>query len=97
MLRVAEATHVSDTGRHRKMNEDRWFVRAPLFGRRGRHGRRPAGEVASQIAIDVLEQGLPDGPGPRRGAPRRRWSSRPTRASTTPRASTPTAPGWARR
>ena len=64
MLRVAEAFHVSDTGRHRKMNEDRWFVRAPLFGVADGMGGAPAGEVASQIAIDVLEQGLPDGPHP---------------------------------
>lgn len=64
MLRVAEAVHVSDTGRHRKMNEDRWFVRAPLFGVADGMGGAPAGEVASQIAIDVLAQGLPDGPAP---------------------------------
>ncbi len=64
MLRVAEAFHVSDTGRHRKMNEDRWFVRAPLFCVADGMGGAPAGEVASQIAIDVLEQGLPDGPAP---------------------------------
>ena len=64
MFRVAEATHVSDTGRHRKMNEDRWFARAPLFGVADGMGGAPAGEVASQIAIDVLEPGLPDGPDP---------------------------------
>ncbi len=64
MLRVAEATHASDTGRHRKMNEDRWFVRAPLFGVADGMGGAPAGEVASQIAIDCLEDGLPDGPAP---------------------------------
>lgn len=64
MLRVAEAFHVSDTGRHRKLNEDRWFVRAPLFAVADGMGGAPAGEVASQIAIDVLEQGLPDGPTP---------------------------------
>ena len=64
MLRVAEAFHVSDTGRHRKMNEDRWFVRAPLFGVADGMGGAPAGEVASQIAIDVLQQGLPDGSAP---------------------------------
>ena len=46
MLRVAEAFHVSDTGRHRKMNEDRWFVRAPLFGVADGMGGAPAGEVA---------------------------------------------------
>ncbi|CAA9503964.1 MAG: Protein serine/threonine phosphatase PrpC, regulation of stationary phase [uncultured Solirubrobacteraceae bacterium] len=64
MLRVAEAVHVSDTGRHRKLNEDRWFVRAPLFAVADGMGGAPAGEVASQIAVDVLEQGLPDGPAP---------------------------------
>ena len=64
MLRVAESFHVSDTGRHRTMNEDRWFARAPLFGVADGMGGAPAGEVASQIAIDVLERGLPDGPAP---------------------------------
>lgn len=64
MLRVAEATHVSDTGRHRKGNEDRWFARAPLFGVADGMGGAPAGEVASQIAIEVLEDGLPDGTAP---------------------------------
>ncbi|MBA2350135.1 MAG: Stp1/IreP family PP2C-type Ser/Thr phosphatase [Solirubrobacterales bacterium] len=64
MFRVAEATHASDTGRHRKMNEDRWFARAPLFGVADGMGGAPAGEVASQIAIDVLEPGLPEGADP---------------------------------
>ncbi len=64
MLRVAEATHVSDTGRHRKGNEDRWFARAPLFCVADGMGGAPAGEVASQIAIEVLEGGLPDGAAP---------------------------------
>lgn len=64
MLRVAESFHLTDTGRHRKGNEDRWFVRAPLFGVADGMGGAPAGEVASQIAIDVLEKGLPDGSAP---------------------------------
>ncbi len=64
MLRVAEAAHVTDTGRHREQNEDRWFARAPLFGVADGMGGGPAGEVAAQIAVDVLERGLPDGPAP---------------------------------
>ncbi len=64
MLRVAESFHLTDTGRHRKGNEDRWFVRAPLFAVADGMGGAPAGEVASQIAIDVLETGLPDGQAP---------------------------------
>lgn len=63
MLRVAESAKASDTGRHRSQNEDRLFARAPLFAVADGMGGGPAGEVAAQIAIDVLEQGLPDGPG----------------------------------
>lgn len=64
MLRVGEAFKASDTGRHRNQNEDRLFARAPLFAVADGMGGGPAGEVAAQIAIDVLEGGLPDGPGP---------------------------------
>ncbi len=63
MLRVADSFKVSDTGRRRSHNEDRLFARAPLFAVADGMGGGPAGEVAAQIAIDVLERGLPDGPG----------------------------------
>ena len=62
MLRVAESSRASDTGRHRSQNEDRSFARAPLFAVADGMGGGPAGEVAAQIAVDVLEEGLPDGP-----------------------------------
>ena len=64
MLRVAETFKASDTGRHRNQNEDRLFARAPLFAVADGMGGGPAGEVAAQIAIDMLEGGLPDGAGP---------------------------------
>jgi hypothetical protein len=71
-------------------------ARAAVRGRDGMGGR-PAGEVASQIAIDVPRGGPARRPGPRPRSACARWSSRPTRASTTPRARRPSAPGWARR
>lgn len=45
------------------MNEDRVFARAPLFAVADGMGGAQAGEVAAQIAIDQLQDGLPDGPG----------------------------------
>ena len=58
MLRVAEAFHVSDTGRHRKLNEDRWFVRAPLFGVADGMAGAPAmpshGKITSSVRLARL-------------------------------------------
>jgi protein phosphatase len=45
------------------MNEDNAFARAPLFAVADGMGGAQAGEVAAQVAVDVLEHGLPDGPG----------------------------------
>ena len=63
MLRVADAIKHTDTGRQRRMNEDNAFARAPLFAVADGMGGAQAGEVAAQVAVDVLEHGLPDGPG----------------------------------
>src|SRR4051794_36734075 len=61
MLRVAEKTARSDTGRQRRANEDNYFARSPLFAVADGMGGAQAGEVASGTAIEVLESGLPDG------------------------------------
>ncbi len=63
MLRVAENFEGSDTGRQRRANEDSSFARAPLFAVADGMGGAQAGEVASRIAVETLEPGLPDGPG----------------------------------
>jgi protein phosphatase len=63
VLRVADAIKHTDTGRQRRMNEDNAFARAPLFAVADGMGGAQAGEVAAQVAVDVLEHGLPDGPG----------------------------------
>jgi PPM family protein phosphatase len=63
MLRVAEHAERTDTGRHRKGNEDAYFARAPLFAVADGMGGAQAGEVASRAAVDAFENGLPDGPG----------------------------------
>jgi serine/threonine protein phosphatase PrpC len=60
MIRVAESTLKTDTGRQRRENEDSAFARAPLFVVADGMGGAQAGEVASQIAIEVFEQGLSD-------------------------------------
>jgi len=63
VLRIADAIKHTDTGRQRRMNEDNAFARAPLFAVADGMGGAQAGEVAAQLAVDVLEHGLPDGPG----------------------------------
>src|SRR5436305_11708995 len=62
MLRAAETTLKTDTGRQRRDNEDSAFARAPVFVVAYRMGGAQAGEVASQIAIEAFESGL-DGSG----------------------------------
>jgi PPM family protein phosphatase len=63
MLRVAEHFERTDTGRQRRGNEDAFYARAPLFAVADGMGGAQAGEVASHLAVEVLEQGLPDGVG----------------------------------
>jgi serine/threonine protein phosphatase PrpC len=63
MLRVAEHVERTDTGRQRRGNEDAYFARSPLFAVADGVGGAQAGEVASQLAVEVLEKGLPEGAG----------------------------------
>jgi PPM family protein phosphatase len=63
MLRVARYAKRSDTGRQRKANEDAFFARSPLFAVADGMGGAQAGEVASGLAIGVLDGGLPGGAG----------------------------------
>ena len=64
MLRIAEHFHDSDLGRQRRGNEDSFYVRAPLFVVADGMGGAQAGEVASAIAVQQFEGGLPDGDDP---------------------------------
>jgi serine/threonine protein phosphatase PrpC len=63
MLRVAEHFERTDTGRQRRGNEDAYFARSPLFAVADGVGGAQAGEVASQIAVEVLSRGVPEGDG----------------------------------
>jgi PPM family protein phosphatase len=71
MLRAAETVWRTDTGRQRRGNEDSAFARAPVFVVADGMGGAQAGEVASQIAVEAFEQGLPDS-----GSPEQRLAQR---------------------
>ena len=64
MLRVAEQYAGSDTGRQRRANEDSMLARSPLFVVADGMGGAQAGEVASRIAVESFQPGLPDGEAP---------------------------------
>ncbi len=59
-LRVIEQAGLTDVGRQREANEDN-FVCGPLFAVVDGMGGAQAGEVASQMAVDVLVAGDPNG------------------------------------
>ena len=77
MLRAAESICRTDTGRQRRENEDSAMAQAPVFVVADGMGGARAGEVASQLAIETFEQGLPDaGNGEERLAERVRDANR---------------------
>jgi PPM family protein phosphatase len=66
LLRVAEEAYRTDTGRQRQANEDALFARPPLFAVADGMGGAQAGEVASKIATEALEQAGPADEAPER-------------------------------
>ncbi|HKN93790.1 MAG TPA: Stp1/IreP family PP2C-type Ser/Thr phosphatase [Thermoleophilaceae bacterium] len=62
MLRVAEEAGLTDVGRQRQTNEDRFYESPPVFAVADGMGGARSGEVASQIAVDEFsEQQAEDG------------------------------------
>jgi serine/threonine protein phosphatase PrpC len=66
LLRVAEEAYKTDTGRQRQANEDALLARPPLFAVADGMGGAQAGEVASKIATEALEQAAPADDAPER-------------------------------
>jgi len=67
MLRIADQWYGSDLGLQRQGNEDNYFVRAPLFVVADGMGGAQSGEVASEMAVEAFDGGLPDGDSPGEG------------------------------
>src|ERR1700754_4127673 len=64
LLRIAEQWHGSDLGLQRQGNEDNYFVQAPLFVVADGMGGAQSGEVASEMAVEAFDGGVPDGESP---------------------------------
>jgi protein phosphatase len=56
VLRIAEEAGLTDVGRQRQTNEDRYYEGAPVFVVADGMGGARSGEVASQIAVDEFSR-----------------------------------------
>lgn len=56
-MKIGQRTAVTDTGRKRQRNEDAYVLRPPLFAVADGMGGAQAGEIASRLATDALNEG----------------------------------------
>ncbi len=63
---VVEEVGLTDVGRQRQSNEDSFFEAPPLFAVADGMGGAQAGGVASRMAVEAFDPGLPNG-GPSEG------------------------------
>ena len=58
-MKIVEEIGLSDVGRQRSGNEDNYFQQSPLFAVADGMGGARAGEVASEMAVEVRVQPMP--------------------------------------
>ena len=88
-----EVGSATDIGRVRERNEDSVLVDPPLYVVADGMGGHRGGQVASQVALETME----DARRARAGAPSRSMSARRTARSGTAPWRTSSSPGWGRR
>ena len=95
MRRIVDRAGATQTGNVRRLNEDSYLIREPLFMVADGMGGAQAGEIASRMTTEEFAQ-VELIPAARRGHAARGDRGRQRQVNLARRAVTPTSPGWAR-